>query len=570
MEHILVIAEKPSVAISIAKVIGATKKKDGYYEGNGYKVSWCVGHLIQMANPDAYDEKYAKWNISDLPIIPKQYKFEVAKATKKQFNILKKLMNDKEIDTVINACDAGREGESIFRLVYNEAKCKKKMQRLWISSMEDSAIKEGFSNLKNGEDYDKLFESAQARAIADWLVGMNISRLYSCLYKQNYSVGRVQTPTLYMIVKRDEEISNFKKEKYYTVELSMNGFTLSTDKIGDEITAEQLINLIGDNIEITDVIQKEKITKPDLPFDLTTLQRECNKYFGYSAKQTLDYAQSLYEKKLITYPRTDSRCLTEDMIVSTVNNILGKNDFDTERIKTVFNSKNVTDHHAIIPTVSSLSKDLSSIPDSETKVYRLISNKLHASVGYPLVENTTKIVAEFDGFEFTSSGRVIRDEGFSKYLKEYKSKKNEFIELPDVSIGDVLSIENKEIKEKFTQPPKHFTEDTLLKSMEIAGNDALEKGVEVERKGLGTPATRAGIIENLIYKGFVERDKKNLIATHKGISLVTIVSDTFKSVETTAKWEMELADIAKGKSSKEEFLEAIENEIKEVVLTYSK
>ncbi|HFH8614257.1 TPA: DNA topoisomerase 3 [Streptococcus agalactiae] len=570
MEHILVIAEKPSVAISIAKVIGATKKKDGYYEGNGYKVSWCVGHLIQMANPDAYDEKYAKWNISDLPIIPKQYKFEVAKATKKQFNILKKLMNDKEIDTVINACDAGREGESIFRLVYNEAKCKKKMQRLWISSMEDSAIKEGFSNLKNGKDYDKLFESAQARAIADWLVGMNISRLYSCLYKQNYSVGRVQTPTLYMIVKRDEEISNFKKEKYYTVELSMNGFTLSTDKIGDEITAEQLINLIGDNIEITDVIQKEKITKPDLPFDLTTLQRECNKYFGYSAKQTLDYAQSLYEKKLITYPRTDSRCLTEDMIVSTINNILGKNDFDTERIKTVFNSKNVTDHHAIIPTVSSLSEDLSSIPDSEAKVYRLISNKLHASVGYPLVENTTKIVAEFDGFEFTSSGRVIRDEGFSKYLKEYKSKKNEFIELPDVSIGDVLSIENKEIKEKFTQPPKHFTEDTLLKSMEIAGNEALEKGVEVERKGLGTPATRAGIIENLIYKGFVERDKKNLIATHKGISLVTIVSDTFKSAETTAKWEMELADIAKGKSSKEEFLEAIENEIKEVVLTYSK
>ncbi|MCW1026777.1 DNA topoisomerase 3 [Streptococcus anginosus] len=570
MEHILVIAEKPSVAISIAKVIGATKKKDGYYEGNGYKVSWCVGHLIQMANPDAYDEKYAKWNISDLPIIPKQYKFEVAKATKKQFNILKKLMNDKEIDTVINACDAGREGESIFRLVYNEAKCKKKMQRLWISSMEDSAIKEGFSNLKNGEDYDKLFESAQARTIADWLVGMNISRLYSCLYKQNYSVGRVQTPTLYMIVKRDEEISNFKKEKYYTVELSMNGFTLSTDKIGDEITAEQLINLIGDNIEITDVIQKEKITKPDLPFDLTTLQRECNKYFGYSAKQTLDFAQSLYEKKLITYPRTDSRCLTEDMIVSTVNNILGKNDFDTERIKTVFNSKNVTDHHAIIPTVSSLSEDLLSIPDSEAKVYRLISNKLHASVGYPLVENTTKIVAEFDGFEFTSSGKVIKDEGFSKHLKEYKSKKSEDAVLPDVSIGDVLSIENKEIKEKFTKPPKHFTEDTLLKSMEIAGNEALEKGVEVERKGLGTPATRAGIIENLIYKGFVERDKKNLIATHKGISLVTIVSDTFKSAETTAKWEMELADIAKGKSSKEKFLKDIESEIQEAVLKYRK
>ena len=566
----LVIAEKPSVAISIAKVIGANKKKDGYYEGNGYRVSWCVGHLIQMANPDSYDGKYAKWNMVDLPIIPREYKYEVAKATKKQFNILKKLMNDKEVDTVINACDAGREGESIFRLVYNQVNCKKKMKRLWISSMEDSAIKEGFDNLKDGKDYDNLFESAQARAIADWLVGMNISRLYSCLYQQNYSVGRVQTPTLAIIVKRDDEIANYQKEKYYTVELSTNGFTLSTDRIDDEVAAEQLLNLVGDKIEITDVIQKEKITKPDLPFDLTTLQRECNKYFGYSAKQTLDYAQSLYEKKLITYPRTDSRCLTEDMIVSTVNNILGKNDFDTGRIKVVFDSKKVTDHHAIIPTISSLKEDVSELPPSEAKVYFLISDKFHASVGYPLIENITKIVAEFDGFEFTSSGKVIKDEGFTKYLKEYKSKKNEDVELPNVNVDDALSIENKEIKEKFTQPPKHFTEDTLLKSMEIAGNDALEKGVEVERKGLGTPATRAGIIENLIFKGFVERDKKNLVATHKGISLVTIVSDTFKSAETTAKWEMELSDIAQGKSSKEEFLEAIENELKEAVLTYAK
>ena len=366
----LVIAEKPSVAISIAKVIGANKKKDGYYEGNGYRVSWCVGHLIQMANPDAYDEKYAKWNMADLPIIPSDYKYEVAKATKKQFNILKKLMNDKEVDTIINACDAGREGESIFRLVYNQVNCKKKMKRLWISSMEDSAIKEGFDNLTDGKNYDSLFESAQARAIADWLVGMNISRLYSCLYQQIYSVGRVQTPTLAMIVNRDDEIANYQKEKYYTVELSMNGFTFSTDRIDDEVAAEQLISLVGDKIEITDVIQKEKITKPDLPFDLTTLQRECNKYFGYSAKQTLDYAQSLYEKKLITYPRTNSRCLTEDMIVSTVNNILGKNDFDTERIKVVFDSKKVTDHHVIIPTVNSLSDDLSNIPEIlNCKVY---------------------------------------------------------------------------------------------------------------------------------------------------------------------------------------------------------
>ena len=566
----LVISEKPSVAISISKVLGATKKKDGYYEGNGYRVSWCVGHLIQMANPDAYDEKYAKWDIKDLPIIPKEYKYETAKSTKKQFNILKKLMNDKDVEFVINACDAGREGESIFRLVYNEANCKKKMKRLWISSMEDSAIKEGFDNLKEGKDYDNLFESAQARAIADWLVGMNLSRLYSCLYKQNYSVGRVQTPTLAMIVKRDDEIANFKKEKYYTVELSMDGFILSTDRIDDEIAAEQLLNLVGDRIEITDVIQKEKITKPDLPYDLTTLQRECNKYFGYSAKQTLDYAQSLYEKKLITYPRTDSRYLTTDMITSMINNILGQNDFDTQRIKVIFNSSKVTDHHAIIPTVSSMSEDLSSIPESEAKVYRLIFNKLHASVGYPLIENTTKIVAIFDGFEFTSSGKVIKDEGFTKYLKEYKTKKNEDIELPNVNIGDSLKIKDKEIKEKYTQPPKYFTENTLLKSMETAGNDALKKGIEVERKGIGTPATRAGIIENLIFKGFIERDKKNLIATHKGISLVTIVADRFKSAETTAQWEMQLSEIAQGKSSKEEFLNTIEHEIKNELSRYKK
>ena len=570
MKHNLVIAEKPSVAISIAKIIGATKKKDGYYEGNGYRVSWCVGHLVQMANPDSYDEKYAKWNMVDLPIIPKEYKYEVSKTTKKQFSILKKLMNDKEIDKVINACDAGREGEAIFRLVYNQANCKKKIKRLWISSMEDSAIKDGFDNLQDGSLYDNLFESAQARAIADWLVGMNLSRLYSCLYKQNYSVGRVQTPTLAMIVKRDDEIDNFKKEKYYTVEIDLDGFSLSTDRIDDKTVADQLLNLVGNTIEINDVIQKEKVTKPELPFDLTTLQRECNKYFGYSAKQTLDYAQSLYEKKFITYPRTDSRYLTEDMITSTINNILSKNDFDSERIKVIFNSKKVTDHHAIIPTASSLNEDLSSIPESEAKVYKLILDKLHASVGYPLIENTTKIVAEFDGFEFTSSGKVIKEEGFTKYLKEYIKKKNEDTVLPDVEIGDSLDIKDRKIKEKYTSPAKHFTEDTLLKAMEVAGNDALEKGVEVERKGLGTPATRAGIIENLIFKGFIERDKKNLIATHKGISLVTIVADTFKSAETTAKWEMELSDIAQGKSLKKNFLEAIESEIRNVISRYKK
>jgi len=566
----LVIAEKPSVAMSIAKAIGAKNKKDGYYEGNDYRVSWCVGHLVQMANPDSYDEKYKKWRIEDLPIIPKEYKYEIVNTTKKQFNILKKLMNSKEVDAVINACDAGREGEAIFRLVYMKANCKKKIERLWISSMEDSAIKEGFNNLKDGKYYDNLFDSAKARAIADWLVGMNMSRLYSCLYDENYSIGRVQTPTLAMIVDRDFEIENFKKEKYYTVEIELDKFMLSTNRIDNRVIAEQLINLIGNTIKITNLVKKEKITKPDLPFDLTTLQRECNKYFGYSAKQTLDYAQSLYEKKYITYPRTDSRYLTEDMIVSTINNILGKNDFDTERIKIVFNSKKVSDHHAIIPTVSSLSKDISYLPESEAKVYRLILNKLNASVGYPLVENTTKIVAMFDSFEFTNTGKVIKDEGFTKYLKEYTSKKSEDTIFPNVNIGDELEIKEKNIKEKYTTPPKHFTEDSLLKAMEIAGNDALEKGIEVERRGIGTPATRAGIIENLIYKGYIKRDKRNLISTRKGLNLVSIVIDEFKSPKTTAEWEMRLSEIANGKEDKEIFLKEIEEEIKNTIGRYCK
>ena len=568
----LVICEKPSVAMSIAKVIGATGRQNGYYEGGGYIVSWCVGHLIQMASPSAYDEKYSKWKLEDLPIIPSKYRYEVVKANRGQFNTLKKLMNSKDIETVINACDAGREGELIFRLVYEQSSCKKNIKRLWISSMEDVAIKEGFKDLKDGKEYEDLYRSALARSKADWLVGMNMSRLYSLIYNQNYSVGRVQTPTLFMIVKRDNEVTAFKKEKYYIGELYFTGFSLSTDRIDSLEIVEDLVNAVGNKIVVRNVEKKEKITKPDLPFDLTTLQRECNKYFGYSAKQTLDYAQSLYEKKMITYPRTDSRYLSEDMIINTINNILGKNDFDTERIKVIFNSTKVTDHHAIIPTVSSLEEDMSTIPESERKIYNLILNKLHASAGYPLIENITKIVAVYesqgDVFEFKASGKVITGEGFTKYLKQYSSKKNEDVLLPDLNVGDVLEIKDKEIKEKYTTPPKHFTEDTLLKAMETAGNDALEKGAEVERRGLGTPATRAGIIENLISKDFIERDKKNLIATKKGKALIEIVEDNFKSAKTTAKWEIKLSEIALGKSSNEAFLSGIETKIKETIAKY--
>ena len=554
----LVIAEKPSVAMSIAKVLGVKNKQNGYMEGNGYIISWCVGHLVGLVSPEIYDEKYKRWNIEDLPIFPKEFKHYVLPKVKKQFSILKILMNRKDINEVINACDAGREGELIFRLVYKQAKCKKDIKRLWISSMEDRAIKEGFENLKEGHDYDNLFASATARAKADWLVGMNLSRLYSLLYKQNYSVGRVQTPTLALMVKREGDIQSFKKEKYYTVELDLDDFSLTTERIDNPDIAEQLKNLVPETIKIDYVEEKEKITKPDLPFDLTTLQRECNRYFGYSAKQSLDYAQSLYEKKLITYPRTDSRYLTEDMITSLVNNILGKNDFDTDRIKVIFNTKKVTDHHAIIPTASASIEEIESLPETEKRVFKLIKNKLHASFSYPLKEKLTKIIAEFDGFEFITKGKTVIDGGFTKYLEDYKPKDKKDNPLPIVNPGDEFSIKEKTIKEKYTQPPKPYTEESLLKAMEIAGKGEIDKGIEVERVGLGTPATRAGIIENLIYKKYIKREGKNLIPTHLGLAVISIVAKELKNAKLTSDWETSLYYISKGKSREEDFLQEIE------------
>ena len=554
----LVITEKPSVAMSIAKVLGVKNRQNGYIEGNSYIISWCVGHLVGLVSPEIYDEKYKKWDMEDLPIFPKEFKHYVLPKVKKQFSILKTLMNRKDINEVINACDAGREGELIFRLVYKQAKCKKDIKRLWISSMEDRAIKEGFENLKEGQDYDNLFASAYVRAKADWLVGMNLSRLYSLLYKQNYSVGRVQTPTLDLMVKREGAIQSFKKEKYYTVELDIDDFSLTTERIDNPDIAEQLKNLVPETIKINHVEEKEKITKPDLPFDLTTLQRECNRYFGYSAKQSLDYAQSLYEKKLITYPRTDSRYLTEDMITSLVNNILGKNDFDTDRINVIFNSKKVTDHHAIIPTVSANLEEIENLPESEKRVFKLIKNKLHASFSYPLKEKLTKIIAEFDGFEFTTKGKTVIDGGFTKYLEDYKPKDKKDNPLPIVNPGDEFSIKEKTIKEKYTQPPKPYTEESLLKAMEIAGKGEIDKGIEVERVGLGTPATRAGIIENLIYKKYIKREGKNLIPTHLGLAVISIVAKELKNAKLTSDWETSLYYISKGKSREEDFLQEIE------------
>ena len=550
--------------MSIAKVLGANSRKDGYIEGNNYIVSWCVGHLIKMSNPESYDEKYRKWDIVDLPIFPDNYKYEISKYTKKQYGILKKLLTDKNVTQVINACDAAREGELIFRLVYNQAGCKKPIKRLWISSMEDKAIKEGFNSLKDGREYENLYRSALARGQADWLVGMNLSRYYSCLHNNNYSVGRVQTPTLAMVVDRDKSIRSFVKEKYFTVQIKAQDIDLETSRIDEKEKAKNLLLSIPELVEIKEIEKKRKITRPDRLFDLTTLQRECNKYFGYSAKQTLDYAQGLYEKKLITYPRTDSRFLTDDM-VSSVKAYVDSfgNDFDEKNFKSIFNSKKVEDHHGIIPTSGSLKFDTRSLQASEEKVFELIKAKLLAARSGNLITENTKVICDVEGYEFTSRGTVVIDEGFTKYLTSYTKKKEDKV-LPRLNKGDSLRIEDKKINEKYTNPPKAYTEDTLLKDMELAGKDAKQEA-DIETKGLGTPATRAGTIENLIQKELVKRDERKLISTDKGEKLISLVADFLRNPNTTVDWEVKLHEISEGKADLKDFIGDVEKRIREVI-----
>ena len=572
----LVIAEKPSVALTLAKVIGANTKKDGYCEGNGYVVSWCVGHLIQMSNPDKIDEKWKTWSLKNLPIIPEEYKYEITKATKKQYTILKKLLDSDRVDTVVNACDAGREGELIFRLVYNQAKCKKKIQRLWISSMENKAIEDGFKNLKDGKDYENLYKSASARAIADWLVGMNLSRLYSCLYDQTYSVGRVQTPTLYLIAKRDSEISTFKKQKYYTVDIASDNLKLVSERIDDLSVANSLLENIkseysNKDIELTSVENKETSIKPEKPYDLTTLQREANKYFGYSANDTLNTTQSLYEKKLVTYPRTDSRYLTNDM-TETIKELLQglENDYvvNEDNFNSIFDSSKVTDHYAIIPTLTGIAK-ADGLSDKEYNVYNLIKNKLLASCSDNLIESNTNVSIIYQEHNFSAKGKSVIKQGFTKYLQEYIKNKGDS-RLPNLNQGDSIMLKSFELSEKYTKPQSHYNENTLLKAMETAGVDALDKNIEVERKGLGTPATRASIIESLIRKELIERDKKNLLITDKGNRLVAVVEDKFKSADTTSEWEMKLSKISSGDVDADDFIKEIERSITEVIDRYKK
>ena len=581
----LVIAEKPSVAQSIAKVIGATTKHDGYLEGSGYLVSWCVGHLVELAEPEEYDGKYEKWRKEDLPIIPGKdgmdWRYQISMATKKQFNILKELMKREDVDCTTNACDAGREGELIFRLVYDKVGCKKPIKRLWISSMEDEAITDGFAHLKDGADYEKLYEAALCRERADWIVGINATRLFSTLYGQTLNVGRVMTPTLALAVEREAAIHSFKPESFYTVILNCNGVILSSDRIGDKEKAEALAdecNLIGE-VLIIDASKKEKQEKAPALFDLTNLQREANRRLGYTAQQTLDYTQSLYEKKLVSYPRTDSRFLTEDMeaslpgLIAKVEKIAKCEATAEKNIKAVINGKKVTDHHAIIPTASVDKANLEELPSGEREVLKLIATRLLEAVSAPCRYMETVIDADCNGHQFKAKGKQVIDEGWKAIAPSKKSDKDEDNDQEisaGINAGEKLKINSKECKEGKTSAPKSFTEDTLLSAMEKAGADEIPD--DAERKGLGTPATRAGIIEKLVRIGFIERrgDKKTkyLVPTHKGEALITIVPEAIQSASLTADWEQRLLEIEKDTYSGNQFMREIDEMVSNLIDTY--
>ena len=517
----LVIAEKPSVAISLAAVLGAKEKKDGYLEGGGYLVSWCFGHLLELAQPDAYGEQYGKWRYEDLPILPESWKYAVPKDKKKQLDLLCRLMKDERVKNVVCATDAGREGELIFRLVYNHAKCKKPMERLWISSMEDEAIRKGFAHLRPGKDYDRLYDAALCRAGADWIVGINATRLFSVLYGATLNVGRVMSPTLALLVKREAEISSFESKPFYVPEIACGGFTASGEKTDDKTAAEAVQKACdGQNARVKSVEKQTKAMQPPKLYDLTTLQREANRLYGYTAQQTLDYLQSLYEKKLATYPRTDSQYLTEDMR-GTANDLVtwlcgnmpfGKAHTGETDLKRVTDNAKVTDHHAIIPTMQITRTDLSALPAGERDILMLIAARLLCATAQAHQFEAVKAVLSCAGYEFTAKGKTVLQgwkeiEGlFKSGLKQKEEKDDEDAALPELTEGQVFEGVVASVREGKTAPPKHYTEASLLSAMETAGAD--ETPDDAERKGLGTPATRAATLEKLVSTGFVERKKK--------------------------------------------------------------
>lgn len=578
MNYQLVISEKPSVAQAIAKVLGANKRQDGYLEGNGYLVSWCVGHLVELAMPESYDEKYSRWRYDDLPILPDKWKYQVSTATRKQFNILKTLMKRDDVTELVNACDSGREGELIFRLVYHQCGCKKPFQRLWISSMEDSAIREGFAHLKTGKEYDALYEAALCRERADWIVGMNATRLFSCLYGQTLNVGRVMTPTLAMVVMRDADIAAFKPEPFYTVHLQLQDFVVSSPRIKEKHEAENLHAACQANAVavVTKTERKEKSEKPPALYDLTSLQREANKILGFTAQQTLDYTQSLYEKKLVTYPRTDSRYLTVDMeetipaLVQIMTTAFGITEMIPIHSGQIINGKKVTDHHAIIPTRELQNCKMQELPAGEAAILQLIVCRLLEAVGDPFRYAETVVEAICADTMFSSKGREIIAFGWKRITEIFRPKRNEKESeiLPSLQEGQPLQVKQASIKEGQTSSPKHYTEDTLLLNMEKAGDVPDES----ERQGIGTPATRAGVIEKLVQKGFVERrsDKKNkfLQATDKGTALVTVIPEQIQSASMTADWEKKLLEIERGEYDADDFMKEICEMITVLVGTY--
>lgn len=576
----LVLAEKPSVAMSLSKVIGADQRGDGYMEGNGYLVSWCVGHLVELSQPEAYDEKYAKWKYDDLPILPEHWQYQVSASTKKQFGILKKLMQRKDVESLICATDAGREGELIFRLVYHQCGCKKPVERLWISSMEDSAIREGFQKLRPGTEYDALYEAALCRERADWMVGINASRLFSCLYNQPLAVGRVMTPVLAMTVVREAAIAAFVPEKFYTVALTLaDGGTASSKRFAQKADAELLLSKCRKEGRVTvqKMERKEKSESPPQLYDLTALQRDANRLLGFTAQQTLDYAQSLYEKRLITYPRTDSRFLTEDMaaslpgLVTATGKAFAVEEQIPIHVQQVIDGSKVTDHHALLPTKSMANADLAALPAGERNILRLIAARLLCAVGEPHRYAETTIITICAGEEFSAKGKVVLSEGWKaverKMLGELLGKQKEPAVLPDVKEQSQCSIAGAELKEGQTSPPKHFTEDLLLHAMETASADSMPEGVE--RQGIGTPATRAATIEKLVQKGFLERKgtkkTKVLLPTDKGKALITVMPEEIQSPEMTADWETKLLQIERGEMEPSEFMTEINTMITELV-----
>lgn len=594
----LVIAEKPSVAQSLAKVIGANQKKDGYLEGNGYIVSWCVGHLIELANPEKYDEKYSKWRKEDLPIFPAPFSYQVTASTKKQYQVLKDLMKRLDVDGLIEATDAGREGELIFRLVYNQAGCKKPFERLWISSMEDKAIKEGFANLKPGAEYGDLYEAALCRERADWLVGINATRFFSTVYGQTLNVGRVMTPTLAMIVEREAEIKGFKPENFYTVQMMVSGVAVTSERFKTKQEAEEIVEKINaaDKAKISKMETTTRQEKPPLLYDLTSLQRDANKYYGFTAQQTLDYTQSLYEKKLVTYPRTDSRYLTDDMDDSTARLCcLMKDKYGYTKMvpiftKQVLNSSKVSDHHAIIPTENVSDADYSEIPSGEQKILDLVTARLLSSVGDPAEITEYTLEVECAGHNFKAKSKCITKPGWhlledwilgkKQDDEEDSGKKDDggshgILEILEadaslLSEGRELPARDPKVKEGKTTPKKRFTEDSLLSAMESAG--AKDMTDEVERKGLGAPATRAGVIEKLVRIGFVERQgskkTKYLVPTEKGTSLITVMPEQIQSASMTAEWEQKLLEVEKQDIASEDFMVEIKDMIVDLIETY--